>query len=970
MRAQERWKVALWGLIGLGTLVRVMLTVLTDGSAFDTESFRLAAEQLRHAPLQFYAVLGGDAFRWPYPPGFLPWIAAARELSDATGISFLTMISLPAIVADGAIAWLVQDFLGRRGTSPGRRLAAAALVALGPPFFVASGYLPQIDSVAFLPAVLAVWLWDRDIGDSTAPAARGRAAPDRALLAGLLIGLGCAIKTMPILIILALLPTARDRRERVTLIAAAAAVPLLSLIPFLITTPGVVLGTFDYAGVPGAGGLSLVVQPEMAERWLTQFHDLNRVNEILLANRSAWTLLTVALVGAFVYRRRTAPALAATLLWLSFYVTGTGFFFQYLIWGLPFMLMAGLVASVALVELAVAVPMLLFYLGPWESGAIPVVYWVLMVGLWVAFCAWLYSLARREHGDAGEQRRARPPLIATATARLAAAIARLLPGERPPAATGEPPRSASRSQVIVVLVALAAFSAVSLVLVAVHASPGDVFTGADGPFAADQLQYMAWIRDASGHLLADNGYSLEPSGHVYLHPMIAVSGLVDRLTGALQASYLLWKPVAVVLMFGGFWLYVRRLVSGRGAQVAALVLALFFASPAGPLADWLGLSGEHALQLGSLTAEAFNATLLWGYLPAAVALGLVPLFVLALEGVLEPTRRRAGWTRRRCLALAGAAGLLAAWIHPWQGEILLAIVAGLAIWKPAQVRRRDLLIPAAATAAPLLYYLLLSETAPAWELAKLANQGDPQVSAAALIGLAPLAATTVLIGLAALLVPASLAFGSPAQGAQERILRIWPLAALAVQFFAPAVPGHAFQGIALPLAILAVRGWQRLELPRGSISSALAVVAVALLTVPGAIWMVDWLDGLVASRAQAHLLSPGEDRALEYLNETAAGADVLATPYLGAAVPAFSSSHVWAGHPSWTPDWPARATAAEELFSGDLDRDDARRLVAGSGASLLLSDCRGRIDLSPILGPLIAAERRFGCATVYRLRQD
>lgn len=941
-----RAKLALWGVIALGTLIRVLLTVLTDGSEFDSESFRLASDQLRHAPFQFYAVLGGDAFRWPYPPGFLPWIATARELGDATGISFLTLISLPAIAADGAIAWLVQDFLGRRGAAPRRRLAAVALVALGPPFVVAGGYLPQIDSVAFLPAVLAVWLWDR----------AGPQARNRALTAGLLIGLGCAIKTMPILIVLALLPTCRDRRERVTLIVAAVAVPLLSLIPFVISTPGDLLGTFDYAGVPGAGGLSLAVQPDMAERWLTQFHGLNRFNEILLANRTVWTLLTVGLVGAFVYRRRTPPALAATLLWLTFYATGTGFFFQYLVWGLPFMLMAGFVTSVGLIELAVAIPMLLFYEGPWKNGAIPVVYWALMVGLWVALCAWLYRLGRRERTDAEQQGRARRPAITTATAKSRAAAAWLLSGgdSIPREAPGRAPRYA----VIGALATLAGFSAVSLALIAVHASAGDVFTGADGPFAGDQLQYMAWIRDSAHNVFADNGYSLAASGHVYAHPMIAISGLVDRLTGAIQAAYLLWKPVAVLLMFGGFWLYVRRLVSGRGAQIAALLLALFFASPAGPLADWLGFAGEQATQLGSLTGDAFSATLLWGYFPAAVALGLMPLFLLALEAVLEPARRRSGWTRGRYLALAALAGMLAAWIHPWQGETLLLILAGLAVWKPAEARRRDLVLPGLATLLPLVYYLVLSRHAPAWELARAANEGDPLLASAVLIGLAPL------------LLPAVLGYGTPPRGVQERLVRIWPVAALALHFVGPAVPEHAFQGIALPLAILAVRGWQRLELPRSAVSRVLAVVVVAALTVPGAIWTIDWLDGLIGSRVQPHLLTSDEDQALEYVDRTAGGEGVLATPYLGAAVPAFSSSHVWAGHPSWTPDWPQRAAAADDLFAGRLAPVQARRLVAESGAALLLSDCQGRVDLAPVLGPLIANERRFGCATVYRLRED
>jgi hypothetical protein len=49
---------------------------------------------------------------------------------------------------------------------------------LGPSFIDISGYHGQIDSVAILPAVLALMVWER------------RPQPTRSVRAGLLIGLG------------------------------------------------------------------------------------------------------------------------------------------------------------------------------------------------------------------------------------------------------------------------------------------------------------------------------------------------------------------------------------------------------------------------------------------------------------------------------------------------------------------------------------------------------------------------------------------------------------------------------------------------------------------------------------------------------------------------------------------------------------------------------------------------------------
>ena len=69
--------------------------------------------------------------------------------------------------------------------------------------------------------------------------------------------------------------------------------------------------------------------------------------------------------------------------------------------------------------------------------------------------------------------------------------------------------------------------------------------------------------------------------------------------------------------------------------------------------------------------------------------------------------------------------------------------------------------------------------------------------------------------------PAALAYRLPAPGWQDVAVRVWPFAALAV-YLAPVgtFPYHAFQGMSIPLAVLAVQGvlsvWPR---PRPGSSS-------------------------------------------------------------------------------------------------------------------------------------------------------
>jgi hypothetical protein len=43
-------------------------------------------------------------------------------------------------------------------------------------------------------------------------------------------------------------------------------------------------------------------------------------------------------------------------------------------------------------------------------------------------------------------------------------------------------------------------------------------------------------------------------------------------------------------------------------------------------------------------------------------------------------------------------------------------------------------------------------------------------------------------------------------------------------------------------------------------------------------------------------------------------------------------------------------------------------VVRQSGARFLLSDCHGRADIAPLVAGVTDPPRRFGCATVYRVR--
>jgi hypothetical protein len=471
---------------------------------------------------------------------------------------------------------------------------------------------------------------------------------------------------------------------------------------------------------------------------------------------------------------------------------------------------------------------------------------------------------------------------------------------------------------------------------------GDVPIGPGGVLApVDQLRYLAWIRDAGNHVLIGNPFDPAHSSHVYLHPLFALAGAAWRLGLSLPLAFLGWLPVAIAVMAVGYFAYVRRLIEPGGARAAALAIALLYMTPLLPALDYSGTlnaNGVNAVVVVAGHTAGYWQT--WGYFPTAIALGLMPLFLLGLEAILVPARRRRGWGLRLCVWLTAGAGLFVSWLHPWGGLVLIVITAGLIVWRRMGSDLRLLALPLVATGVPLIYYALLAASDPTWGLSNLRTNFEVSSAWPLVAAVAPLA------------VPA-LAAGRPAvDDLQERIVRLWPLATLVVfATLSRSAQLTTIEGLSLPLAVLAVRGFQRVHPPR-----AIAALAVLALTVPGMLYSAHTLRDVVRSRSVPYQLTAGERLALAFVGSRKPGT-LLATSYLASALPAFAGRAASAG--------PA-GTSIKGLFNGSLTPAAARALVRASGATTLVSDCHApRADLEPAIASLGFRARRFGCAVVY-----
>jgi hypothetical protein len=511
---------------------------------------------------------------------------------------------------------------------------------------------------------------------------------------------------------------------------------------------------------------------------------------------------------------------------------------------------------------------------------------------------------------------------------------------------------------LAVLSALFALSVAILAgLVVRTLTKGGVITGSDGFLVVDQMQYLGWLRQAGEHVLIENLYDLEDGDRTFLHPGLLVSGAANRLGLGLMASYAIWKPIAVVALFAAVRQWTRRFLDRRDDRRLALLLCLFAASPVAAFVGWTKLAtGFNKYQLDFLGNEMWPGTWLWGYMFTAVAVAMIPLALLAYE-------RGRGEGRRSMLLWAAGAALICSWFQPWQGATLVLTLAGAEALARRRARRpplasvRDLAAPLAAAIAPLVYYLVLSRVDPAWELAGTANDDFPLWPWWLIaMALAPFA-------------PAVLAYRLPAPAFGDLALRLWPFAALVV-YLQPAgtFPFHAFQGLAIPLVTLGVLGVRAMLLRERPLPVVPAVVVAALFILPGTAYNADHMLDAINKGFQAHFMEPGEHDALRHLDAEPEPGGVLAPAYLGTAIPAYAGREIWVGAGSWTPDFTERNEIANDLFDGRLGPAASEALVRRTGARFLFSDCHGRPDLTRRFAAFTEPPRRFGCATVWRVR--
>jgi hypothetical protein len=473
-----------------------------------------------------------------------------------------------------------------------------------------------------------------------------------------------------------------------------------------------------------------------------------------------------------------------------------------------------------------------------------------------------------------------------------------------------------------------------------------VWTGTDGFFIVDQMQYLAWIQSASHHLLVANLFVLRDTPSDYFQPAVAISGVIAALGVAPWLALLLWKPVAVAGTFFALRAYAHRTVTTTGQRRAVLLLGLFF--------------GSFSVVYGSfgIVGDMMPGWLSWGYPFGLIAVALI---VFALLGYSQARERG------QLVWMPGLLGAVASTLHPWQGELLILIVAMAELLRWREHRRGEgLALPVLTlvlTGAPLIYYVALGHIDLSWGLAREASKHTFSL-------------WTIALGIAPLALVAALGYRGRPRSFLELMTRLWPLAALLIWLLSAtalsATPLHAFNGITLPLAVLAVTGITRQGWHRVPRLRLVGVLALAAGTIPANAYAIAVAPTYVTpTPGNANFITRDERDALTFLRRDPDDGGVLTQFYLGETVPAQTGRHTLVGDCLWSePACMPRSLAADALFQGKMTRSQARAFVLSSGARFLLASCSPHVNLRRLLGPMIVSVHRFGCAAVYDLGQS
>lgn len=383
VRLVGRWSRPLLIILAIALLVRLVPALLLPvGARYDIESFRLVGAALLNGE-EVYTSAARN--RHPYLPLQMIWIGSALWSARHTAVPFVVWLKLPAVLADVAITAVLFKTLQRRADTA-TAVTLVLLFALNPVSVLITAYHGQFDALPTLLLLLAWVGWELR----------------RTSWSAVALGLATLSKTWPALFWPIVVMRQQTWRQRVTYTTLALGIPAAAVVVYVLLFQAdplpMLRRTLAHTGVPGYWGVSAVLS--ILSRWSPLAAG---VYDILLALRHV-LLLVAALVTLWWTRRQ--PALDALLaLLLAELAVSVGIGIQWLVWLVPFGLLARETRWSVRYALAALILLLVqlygLHLHPWAYiwlARDTATAWIRLASLpvWGVVVAWLFVRLRRE----------------------------------------------------------------------------------------------------------------------------------------------------------------------------------------------------------------------------------------------------------------------------------------------------------------------------------------------------------------------------------------------------------------------------------------------------------------------------------------------------------------------------------------------------------------------------------------------
>jgi hypothetical protein len=314
LAAWRGWAPRLWVAVVAGAAIRVCVGAIAWHDSWQPPDFMYQFTAAIKAVFHHHDPLRLPNSEWHFLPLMVYVNAGAYRLGELTGLPWQLIGRVAPVAADVVLIVLVGALAG----TGERRRWSAFQYALNPVPIMICAIHGQVEPVASAFGVGAVLLAVR-----TRP---------RAQWSGVLLGLGIAVSTWPILLVPGLLRALPGWRKRLAALAWACAAPLAFFItgPVIIGYPARFLGGDVRAlltprGVIGDWG------------WTTLVTGGHRAISPPWA-RLGMVILLAALAGTWYLWRRAHPVDLITAMNLAFLVSSDRFGAQYLVWPVPYQL--------------------------------------------------------------------------------------------------------------------------------------------------------------------------------------------------------------------------------------------------------------------------------------------------------------------------------------------------------------------------------------------------------------------------------------------------------------------------------------------------------------------------------------------------------------------------------------------------------------------------------------------------------